>query len=69
MATGGAGYRNPPQLDEKGEYETWKSEIALWQLVTDLKPQKQVPAVTLCLKGQAKERALELETEELHAEN
>ena len=29
-------YKNPPALDEDKSYETWKSEIDIWRLMTDV---------------------------------
>ena len=51
--------------DEKG-YDIWRNEISMWQLVTDVDQKKQALAVTLCLRGRAREAALEIKAEELN---
>ena len=67
MATGG--FKNPaPFGDNDLPYEQWRTEIEMWQLVTDMKAEKQALAVTLSLRGQAKAIALELEKERLNSE-
>jgi hypothetical protein len=63
------GYRNPPVFGDQDDYETWKNELKMWQLVTDLDVKKQALAVTLLLKGQAKAIALEIDSSELHDAN
>ena len=62
MATG---YKNPPVFDGDN-YETWKNEIEIWRLVTDLDKKKQALAVTLSLKGQARAKALEIDAAKLN---
>lgn len=47
-------------------YDTWKNELEVWNLVTDVKPEKQALAVTLSLTGQARARALEIDPAELN---
>ena len=67
MATGG--FKNPPPFgDNDLPYEQWRTEIEMWQLVTDMKAEKQALAVTLSLRGQAKAIALELEKARLNSE-
>ncbi|ESO90517.1 hypothetical protein LOTGIDRAFT_164106 [Lottia gigantea] len=61
-------YRNPPVLAPDGNYESWKSEIEIWTLVTDLPKKKHALAVSVALKGQAKERALAMDIEQLSDE-
>lgn len=46
-------------------YETLKNEIAVWQLVTELKKEKQALPVSLSLTGNAEETALEVPAEDL----
>ena len=48
-------YKNPPKLRD-GFYDTWKKEVAIWQLITELKPEKQGPAVFLSLQPTSKAR-------------
>ena len=61
-------YKNPPELNEEKKYETWKNELKLWQLVTDLDKTKQGPVVALSLEGKYREVAMELTATELNAE-
>ena len=51
--------RNPPVLDENTKYDIWEKAVKIWQLVTDLKPEKQGPALVLSLKGKNQEVVLE----------
>ena len=41
-------------------YETWKNEVAVWQLVTELPDEKQALAVSLSLSGNARETAMNI---------
>lgn len=65
MATG---YRNPPKFDEEA-YESWKNELSIWELVTDLDKKKQALAVTLSLSGKAREAALAISAPELNKDD
>ncbi|KAK7907197.1 hypothetical protein WMY93_015809 [Mugilogobius chulae] len=67
MAAAG-NYKIPPPFDEKTSYETWKNEIEIWRLVTDLDKKKQALAVTLSLAGRARESALEIPAGDLNAD-
>ena len=70
MATGGnRGYKNPPVFSENKDYESWKTELNMWMLVTDLEKAKQAPAVVLSLPdGPLRSSALTLPTADLHAD-
>ena len=59
-------YKVPPTLGPEKAYDSWKSEIAMWRLVTDLKPEKQALAVALSLTGQARQKALEISVDDLN---
>lgn len=59
-------FKIPPSLGPDTVYETWKNELEVWELVTDVKPEKQALAVTLSLTGQARARALEIDAAELN---
>ena len=59
-------YKIPPTLGPETAYDSWKSEIAMWRLVTDLKPEKQALAVVLSLAGQARQKALEISVDDLN---
>lgn len=50
-------------------YETWKNEIEVWKLVTDLKSDKQALAVSLNLTGNAREVAMEVAAADLAKED
>ncbi|KAG7489765.1 bifunctional UDP-N-acetylglucosamine transferase and deubiquitinase ALG13 isoform X2 [Solea senegalensis] len=58
----------PPPFDEKTSYETWKNEVEIWRLVTDLDIKKQALAVTLSLTGRAKASALEIAAGDLNSD-
>ena len=49
MASGG-GYKNPPILADEKSYDQWRNEISVWELATELKPDRQALAVTLSFK-------------------
>ena len=46
-------YKVPPKLGEDTPYETWKNEVNMWQLITDLDKNKQALAIGLSLSGKA----------------
>ena len=57
-----SGFKNPPSFgDGTANYETWRNELDMWCLVTDVKIEKQALAVALSLQGQARAIALELD--------
>ena len=62
-------YKAPPELKDKSKYETWKKELSLWQIFTDLSKSKQAPAICLSLSGRAREAALEINIDKLHSDN
>ena len=57
--------KTPPTLDQHKDYESWEKSFKLWQLVTDLKPEKQGPALALALTGKARDVALELSVDDM----
>lgn len=59
-------YKIPPKLGENISYETWKNEIEMWRLVTDLKESKQALAIALSLTGKARDTALEIKADDLN---
>ena len=59
--------RNPPLLENYKAFDEWEKSIKLWQLITDLKPEKQASAIVLSLKGKARETVLQLPYEEIAA--
>ena len=62
-------YNTPPSLGPDTIYETWKNELEISKLVTNVKPEKQALAVTLSLTGQAKAKALEIDVAQLNTED
>ena len=59
----------PPAFDEKKSYESWKNEVGIWRLVTDLDKKKQALAVTLSLTGRARDSALEIAAVDLNEDD
>ncbi|KAI4873784.1 hypothetical protein NFI96_002219, partial [Prochilodus magdalenae] len=62
-------YKVPPPFDEKSDYESWKNEIKIWKLVTELDQKKQALAVALSLTGRARTIALEISADDLNKDN
>ena len=59
-------FRLPPEFDEKKSFESWKNEVEIWSLVTDLDKKKQALAVTLSLAGRARDIALGISAVDLN---
>ena len=38
-------YRAPPLLTDDADYEKWKQEIKIWQMLTSLEKKKQTSAI------------------------
>ena len=51
-------------MEDEKSYDQWRNEISVWQLVTELKPDKQTLAVTLCLSRQTRETAPEIDAKD-----
>ena len=64
-----AAYKQPPKFDENSSYEAWSNEVKIWQNLTDLDTTKQALAVTLSLKGKARETAVRVPVDELNSNN
>ena len=62
MASYSQNVKNPPRLEGEATYEQWEKKVELWQVVTDLKPEQQGPALVLALNSKAQDEVLELET-------
>ena len=62
-------YNTTPSLGPDTIYETWKNELEIWKLVTNVKPEKQALSVTLSLTGQAKAKTLEIDAAQQHTED
>lgn len=59
-------FKNPPLFDPRSmNYETWKNKVSVWQLVTELKKEKQALAVSLTLTGNAREVAMDIPAADL----
>lgn len=61
-------FKNPPVFGEQ-TYEQWKSELKIWELMTEMDVTKRALAVILTLKGRARTCALNCEIEQLNSEN
>ena len=59
-------YNTPLSLGLDTIYETWKNELEVWKLVTDVQPEKQALAITLSLTGQVRAKALEIDAAQLN---
>ena len=62
-------YKNPPKFDESTSYETWKNEIEIWKLMTELPKKKQALAVSLLLGGTARQTALDISADDLNKDD
>lgn len=51
MATGN--YKVPPAFDEKNSYESWKNEVEIWRLVSDMEKKKQFLCSRLIANGKS----------------
>ena len=59
----------PPNFDpERDNYEQFKKDISLWELLTELDNKKKGPAVYLSLKNKAREAVRNLPIEEISAD-
>ena len=58
----------PPKLDNDGSYETWKKDLEIWTMLTDLPKGKQGLAVHLSLDGRARIATSELKVEDLSSD-
>ena len=55
----------PPVFSEDDDYLSWKNDITVWQMFTDLDKKKQGPAVYLAMTGRAREAVREIPAAEL----
>ena len=69
MAQARTGIKNPPELHEAIEYVAWKKEIEIWKIVCKYDKKEMAPAVTLSLKGSAREAAREMSIADLNADD
>ena len=61
--------KNPPTLDDVENYERWKEDVLMWKEVTDVSKNKQALVVHLTLKGQAREVANQVSTDDKRKDN
>ena len=61
--------KNPPLLNDLESYERWREDLLMWKEVTDLSSNKQALAVHLTLKGQAREVANQVSTDDKKKDN
>ena len=62
-------YKNPPKFDESTSYETWKNELDIWKLMTELPKKKQALAVSLSLTGTARQTAVDISADDLNKDD
>ena len=55
----------PPVFVEDEDYLSWKNDVNVWQMFTDIKKEKQGPAVYLTLTGRARDAVRELKLEDI----
>ena len=61
-------YISPPKLIPK-KYKSWKKEMKLWEMATNIVKTKQAPTVFLTLEDKAREAILEMDLDTLNTEN
>ena len=59
--------KSPPVFkpDEDDDYVSWKNDVSIWKLFTDVKAEKIGAAVYLALQGKAREVVRSLKPEEI----
>ena len=57
----------PPLIPEK--YTSWRKEMVLWEMATNVDKKQRAPTVFLTLTGKAREAILEMEAAQLNAED
>ena len=63
-------YKVPPKFTENIPYETWVKEVKLWAICNSKVEKKELgPALVLSLDGRAREAALELDINEVNADD
>ena len=67
MATGQL--KAPPVFKEDEDYMSWKNDIEVWQMFTDIEEKKRGPAVYLSLTGKAREAVRDIRPAELGGNN
>ena len=62
-------YKNPPCLEKDKDYQQFKNEVKMWELVTDLDKKKRGLALALSLQGKPREVALQMDPAKLNADD
>ena len=57
--------KSPPLLSKSKSYDDWLKLVEIWRTFTILEPEKQGPAIVLCLEGEAQDAVLELDTNQI----
>ena len=62
--------KQPPVFNpEDDDYTSWKADLEIWQMYTDINSRKQGPAVYLSLKGRARDAIRGVTTDQIGAED
>ena len=62
-------YKNPPSLEKDKDYQQFKNEVKMWELVTDLDKKKRGLALALSLQDKPREVALQMDPAKLNADD
>ena len=61
--------KNAPSFNpEADDYASWRSDVEVWRLLSDIKPEKIGPAVYLALQGKARDFVRTVSLEEIGSE-
>ena len=60
-------YKTPPQWKDEMSFEAWKTEVDVWNAITDLADGKKGPCVALSLGSSKREIAMSIPLDELKA--
>ena len=61
-------YIAPPTLVPE-KYTSWRKEMKIWQMATNIELKKRAPTVFLCLPEKAKEAIMEMDAELLNKDD
>ena len=62
-------YKTPPSWTADVSFEAWKTEVDMWDAVSDLANVKKAPALALSLDGGKREVAMAIPLDELKTED
>ena len=54
------GEKDIPVLDDKAEYSTWKKEVQIWMISTNLAKNKQAAKLIMNMRGKPREVAVNM---------